>query len=90
MPSGNYKRNKREDSTLCWDCANAYADKCIKFQTEKRPLPFWRKYKRVKMKSESYKYAYQVIECDNFVRETDEMRVERMFQRKRRKKYLGE
>ena len=60
-------------STICWDCANAYADRCVKFTYEGGHVDVWEiEPCKVKMQYHNGKYtkvveSYVVKSCPNFV-----------------------
>ncbi len=71
------KRGPKGVSTICWNCKNCYADKCLKFdENVEQPLPFWTKYsireviahRRIVFKT------YLVEECENFEKDNDKTR----------------
>lgn len=56
--------------TLCWSCANAYANKCERFKTKKRPLAIWEECKIVNLyyAGKTVK-SYFIQKCTNYIAE---------------------
>ena len=56
--------------TICWDCKNARANLCPRFQTAKRPLDIWEEYAEGEMTLERKRIKiYMIKKCKLFERD---------------------
>lgn len=62
----------KKNHTLCWNCQNAYVNKCIKIKTGKIDFDF---IKEVNIQKDKYKWEFgtydgiDILKCENFIQE---------------------
>jgi len=65
-------RGNIKPQSICWNCKNAYADRCDRFNMFKeQPLDFWIEYIEdlilmVQLKDRYFKNSFIVLDCKNY------------------------
>lgn len=79
------KHNKKKESSICWDCANAYAHKCSWFK-DYTPVEGWTAEKRKYNSGNRTITSYCVEQCPNFISDKIEKVVVKLKKYQRKKK----